>query len=156
MAAINYEILPDILKLNFNSDILRLMVLQRRRLVVHIRKESLPEIANYFLDELNYRFIIASGMVADSGYDILYHFSDDRQGWVISLKVNLDRKKPEVESLANLISAANWIEREIHELFGIKFINHPGLTKLISEGNWKEDEHPYARPERDNKKTVKK
>lgn len=153
MNAINYDILPDILRLNFNSDILRLMILQRRRMVVQIRKESLLEIANYFLDELKYRFIIASGMVADNGYDILYHFSDDRQGYIVSLKVNLEGTKPEVESLSNMINAANWIEREIHELFGIKFKNHPNLTKLISDGNWKEDEHPYARPQRDNKKT---
>lgn len=156
MAAINYDILPEILRLNFNSDILRLMILQRRRIVVQIRKESLLEIANYFLDELKYRFIIASGMVADSGYDILYHFSDDRQGYVVSLKVNIEGVKPEVESLANMINAANWIEREIHELFGIKFKNHPNLTKLISDGNWKEDEHPYARPPRDNKVTSKR
>lgn len=156
MAAINYDLLPDMLRLNFKGDIMRLMVLQRRRIVVQIRKESLLEIAKYFLDELNYRFIIASGMVAGNGYDILYHFSDDRQGYVVNLMVNLEGKAPEVESLANLISAANWIEREIHELFGIKFKNHPNLTKLFSDGNWKEDEHPYARPERDNKKTVKK
>jgi NADH:ubiquinone oxidoreductase subunit C len=155
MAAINYDILPEMLKLNFNSDILRSIVQQRRRIVVHIRKEALPEIANYFLDELHYRFIIASGMVADEGFEILYHFSDDRQGYIVSLLVSLDRKKPEIESLANLINAANWIEREIHELFGIKFINHPNLTKLISDGNWKEDDFPYAKGARDNKKTAK-
>lgn len=155
MTAINYDILPEMLKLNFNSDILRSIVQQRRRIVVHIRKEALPEIANYFLDELNYRFVIATGMVADEGFEILYHFSDDRQGYVVSLLVSLDRKKPEIESLANLINAANWIEREIHELFGIKFINHPNLTKLISDGNWKEEEFPYARRERENKKTAK-
>jgi NADH-quinone oxidoreductase subunit C len=156
MAAINYDILPEILRLNFNSDILRLMILQRRRMVVQIRKESLLEIANYFLDELKYRFIIASGMVADNGYDILYHFSDDRQGYIVSLKVNIDGTKPEIESLSNMINAANWIEREIHELFGIKFKNHPNLTKLISDGNWKEGEHPYTRPQRDNKKISKR
>jgi NADH-quinone oxidoreductase subunit C len=156
MAAINYDILPEILRLNFNSDILRLMILQRRRIVVQIRKESLLEIANYFLDELKYRFIIASGMVADNGYDILYHFSDDRKGYVVSLKVNIEGTKPEIESLSNMINAANWIEREIHELFGIKFKNHPNLTKLISDGNWKEGEYPYARPQRDNKKISKR
>ncbi len=153
MAAVNYEIFPDILKLNFNSDILGLMVLQRKRLVVQIRKEALLEIANYFLDELKYRFIIASGMNADHGYDIIYHFSDDSTGYMVNLMVNIDEKQPEVESMANMISAANWIEREMHELLGIKFINHPNLTSLISDGNWEETEHPYARPSRDNKKS---
>jgi NADH:ubiquinone oxidoreductase subunit C len=150
MVAINYDILPDILKLNFNSDISRIVIQQRRRIVVHIRKESLLEIANYFLDELSYRFIIATGMVSDNGYEVIYHFSDDKYGYVVNLLAELEENKPEIESLANLIDAANWIEREIHELFGIKFINHPNLTKLISDGNWKENEFPYARKKGDN------
>ncbi|MBS0011491.1 MAG: NADH-quinone oxidoreductase subunit C [Bacteroidales bacterium] len=155
MPAVNFEIFPDILRLNFNSDILGLMVLQNKRLVVQIRKEALLEIANYFLDELQFRFIIASGMNTDHGYDIIYHFSDDSTAYIINLMISLDKKNPEVESMANLINAANWIEREIHELFGIKFINHPNLIPLISGENWEETEHPYAHPSRDNKKTSK-
>ncbi|HKK41068.1 MAG TPA: NADH-quinone oxidoreductase subunit C [Bacteroidales bacterium] len=148
MGGINYKILPEILKLNFNGDIRRIIVQQRKRLVIHIRKEALPEIANYFLDELSYRFIIATGMVNDNGFDIIYHFSDDKTGYIINLQTSLPENNPEIESLANIINAANWIEREIHELFGIKFINHPNLTKLISEGNWKDNDHPYARKKR--------
>jgi NADH:ubiquinone oxidoreductase subunit C len=144
---INYDILPELLKLNFNSDIDRIVIQQRRRLVIHIRKEALLEIANYFLDELSYRFIIATGMVSDNGFTVIYHFSDDKNGYVVNLLTELEEKKPEIESLSNLIDAANWIEREIHELFGIKFINHPNLTKLISDGNWKDGEFPYARKE---------
>jgi NADH-quinone oxidoreductase subunit C len=145
MGPINYDILPNILKLNFNSDIHEIFIQQRRRLVIHIRKEALLEIANYFLDELSYRFIIATGMVSENGFEIIYHFSDDKNGYVINLLAKLDESKPEIESLSNLINAANWIEREIHELFGIKFINHPNLTKLFSDGNWKDTEFPYAR-----------
>jgi NADH:ubiquinone oxidoreductase subunit C len=149
MGAVNYKILPELLKLNFNSDISKIVVQQRKRLVVHIRKEALPEIANYFLDELSYRFIIATGMVSDDGFEIIYHFSDDRTGYIVNLLTTLPENKPEIESLANIINAANWIEREIHELFGIRFINHPNLTKLISDGNWKESEFPYARQKGD-------
>jgi NADH:ubiquinone oxidoreductase subunit C len=69
---------------------------------------------------------------------------------VVNLLAELEETRAEIESLANLIDAANWIEREIHELFGIKFINHPNLTKLISDGNWKENEFPYARKKGDN------
>ncbi|HUX94750.1 MAG TPA: NADH-quinone oxidoreductase subunit C [Bacteroidales bacterium] len=145
MVNINYKILPEILKLNFNSDIQRIIVQQRKRLVINIRKEALLEIANYFLDELSYRFIITTAMLSDKGLVIIYHFSDDRNGYIINLLTELDESKPEIESLANLINAANWIEREIHELFGIKFTNHPNLTKLISDGNWKDNEYPYAR-----------
>jgi NADH:ubiquinone oxidoreductase subunit C len=145
MVNVNYDILPELLKLNFNSDIRRIIIRQRKRLVIYIRKEALPEIANYFIDELSYRFIIATGMLSDSGFEIIYHFSDDKNGYVINLLTELDKNNPEIESLANIINSANWIEREIYELFGINFINHPNMTRLISDGNWKDNEFPYAR-----------
>ncbi len=153
MASINYDIFPDMIKLNFNSDVLGVMVRQRKRMIVQIRKQALLEITNYFLDELKYRFIIASGMATDRGFDVIYHFSDDNTGYIINLMVSLNRKDPEIESLSNMISATNWIEREIHELFGIKFTNHPDLKSLISEGNWAKTDYPYSRPARDNKKS---
>jgi len=156
MSSINYDIFPDMLKLNFSTDILGIMIRQRKRMIVQIRKQALLEIANYFLDELKYRFIIASGMATDDGYDILYHFSDDNTGYIINLMVSLERKDPEIESLSNMISATNWIEREIHELFGINFTNHPEMKSLISEGNWSETDFPYSRPARDNIKSRKK
>lgn len=156
MSSINYDIFPDMMKLNFTSDILGIMIRQRKRMIVQIRKQALLEIANYFLDELKYRFIIASGMATDAGFDIIYHFSDDNSGYIINLMVSLDRKDPEIESLSNMINATNWIEREIHELFGINFINHPDLRSLISEGNWTKTDYPYSRPERDNKKIPEK
>lgn len=145
MILVDYYKLPELIKLNFKDDILNVSLEYRKRMIVKIRKEALLEITNYFLDELKFRFIIASAMVSDKGYDILYHFSDDRTGYIINLGIELPENKPEIESLANLLNAADWIEREIHELFGIKFINHPNLTKLISEGNWHESEYPYAR-----------
>jgi Ni,Fe-hydrogenase III component G len=59
--------------------------------------------------------------------------------------VILPVKKPEIESLTCLLSGANWIEREMHELYGIVFLNHPEPEKLISEGNWAEGVYPYRR-----------
>jgi len=44
-----------------------------------------------------------------------------------------------------MFNASNWIEREMHELFGIDFINHPNQEKLISEGNWAEGVYPYRK-----------
>jgi NADH-quinone oxidoreductase subunit C len=130
---------------NFNGDVLKMYKTSAKRLLVIIRKEALLEIANYFIDELNYRFIIASGMLTDKGFEILYHFSDDLSGNIVNLSVELAQEKPEIDSLANLIDAANWIEREIHDLFGIVFLNHPGGGQFIAHGNWEENEHPYAK-----------
>jgi NADH-quinone oxidoreductase subunit C len=69
----------------------------------------------------------------------------DKTGLVLNIHVVLDNENPQIESLSNMFNASNWIEREMHELFGINFLNHPNQEKLISEGNWAEGVYPYRK-----------
>jgi len=57
---------------------------------------------------------------------------------ILSLRVILDKSKLEIESLAPLLEGANWIEREIFEMLGIKFIGHPELKRLLLPDDWPE------------------
>lgn len=116
---------------------------RKNRLFVTISPKLLPDMAQYLIDELKCRFVIASAKQTKLGFEIYYHFSVDAIGLIINIHVVLSKSKPEVESLANITVAANWIEREIHELYGINFLNHPNLEKLISEGIWEEGVYPY-------------
>jgi len=63
----------------------------------------------------------------------------------MNLHVILPAEKPEIESLTGSFEGANWIEREMHEILGINFLNHPNLEKLISQGNWAEGVYPYRK-----------
>jgi NADH-quinone oxidoreductase subunit C len=80
-----------------------------------------------------------------NGFEIHYHFSKDSNGLILNIHVILDRDNPQIESLSNMFNASNWIEREMHELFGINFLNHPNLEKLLSEGNWAEGVYPLRK-----------
>jgi len=129
----------------FPEEIVESAVLLKRRGLLRIRKAALVKIAEHLFKVEECRFIIASGMDSKEGIEILYHFSKDEWGFVINLQVFLDREKPEIESLTGIFDAADWIEREIHEILGVNFLNHPNLKPLISEGNWEENEFPYRR-----------
>ncbi|MCF8217670.1 MAG: NADH-quinone oxidoreductase subunit C [Bacteroidales bacterium] len=115
------------------------------RLTFAIQPEALFECARVFMKEKQFRFIIASGLHSREGFEIFYHFSNDSSGHVINLHVMLPHEQPTVDSLSELMSAAEWIEREIHELLGINFKGHPNLVPLISEGNWPEGTYPYRK-----------
>jgi NADH-quinone oxidoreductase subunit C len=106
--------------------------------------------AEYLFKELGFRFIIASALHTRKGFEIYYHFSLDTSGLVLNLHVLLDEKEPAVESLSNMFEASNWIEREMHELFGINFLNHPNLDQLLSEGNWAKGVYPYRKTFKSN------
>ena len=133
------------IKTQFPEEILDTEVLKPRRVKVQIKPESIIKVGEYLYRHLMYRFIIASAFHTKQGFEIMYHFSNDKAGNVINIHVVLPFDKPEIESLANMFSGANWIEREMHEILGITFRNHPEPEKLISDGNWAEGVYPYRK-----------
>ena len=137
-------------KEKFASDILETQIKNQKRIIVTIKPDSLLNLAEYLYKDAGFRFIIASAIHTKRGFEIHYHFSKDSVGLILNLHVILDRNNPEVESLSNMFNASNWIEREMHELFGINFLNHPNQDKLISEGNWAEGVYPYRKEFKSN------
>ena len=129
----------------FKSDILEILIKNQRRIIISIRPGSIIDIASHLYISEEFRFIIASALHTRRGFEIHYHFSKDPIGLVLNIHVILDNQNPQIESLSNMFHASNWIEREIHELFGINFLNHPNQEKLISEGNWAEGVYPLRK-----------
>ena len=132
-------------KEKFNSDILKVFTMNEKRVTITINPVSIVLVAEYLYKVADFRFIIASALHTRRGFEIHYHFSKDDTGLILNIHVILNHEDPEIESLSNMFSASNWIEREMHELFGINFRHHPNQEKLISEGNWAEGVYPYRK-----------
>ena len=132
-------------KEEFNADILEIAVKNQKRMIITIRPDSIVNVAGYLYRTEGFRFIIASALHTKKGFEIHYHFSEDAVGLILNIHVILDKDNPQIESLSNMFNASNWIEREMHELFGINFLNHPNQEKLISEGNWAEGVYPLRK-----------
>jgi len=141
----NNKSIIEKLKESFNSDILEVVEKNQRRITVTINPDSILRVCEFLYNETGFRFIIASAVHTKRGFEIHYHFSLDETGLVLNVHVILDKINPEVESLSNMFNASNWIEREMHELFGINFLNHPNQEKLISDGNWAEGVYPLRK-----------
>jgi len=120
-------------------------VVNTKRLMIYIPKTNLLEVAEYLFKDLGYRYIIVTAMDSKEGFEIIYHFSDDSSGWIINLNVMLDRDKPEIESLTPVVYGAEWIEREIMDLLGIKFLNHPKPERFLFAEDWPEGKYPLRR-----------
>jgi len=138
-------------KSRFGSDVLEVEVKSPSRATVTVNPEAILNIGEYLFKEQGFRFIIATALHTKKGFEILYHFSKDEIGLVLNIHVVLDKDKPAIESLSNMFDASNWIEREMHELFGIDFLHHPNQEKLISEGNWAEGVYPYRKKFKEDK-----
>ena len=62
---------------------------------------------------------------------MVYFLSSTSDRNSIQVKVKLDRTNPEIETVCDIWRTAEFQEREVFELFGVKFLNHPDLRKLI-------------------------
>ncbi len=115
------------------------------RSYVELKAADIPEGARFLFEELGARFITASGVDNGDEMEILYHFAFDGEGKVVSLRVRLDRDRPEIESIAHIIAGTEWIEREMWELLGIQFKDHPDLRRLLLADDWPEGDYPLRR-----------
>ncbi len=91
------------------------------------------------------RLATATGIEVRDGIDVLYHWAFEPAGVVVTLKVLAARPAFEVDSIANVVPAANWIEREMHDLLGANFTGHPDMRRLILDDSWPEGVHPLRK-----------
>jgi len=67
---------------------------------------------------------------------VYYHLGSTKFRHKITLKVSTDRNKPEVSTVSEVWKAADWHEREAYDLFGIIFLNHPDLRRILMPYDW--------------------
>ena len=67
---------------------------------------------------------------------MVYHLSSTKFRHNIVLKSKLDRDKTEIESVSHIWKTAIFHEREVYEMFGVNFLNHPDLRLLILPDGW--------------------
>ena len=135
------SVLTDLNK-KFTDVIIELFDKSTHRVYLEIKPESLQDVAGYIFKDLGARFNIASGMDTATHIEILYHFTIEDINLLVSLRVKLNKTQPKIDSLAPMIVATNWIEREMYELLGINFVGHPNLKRLLLPDNWPKGSYP--------------
>lgn len=138
------EVLEEIRR-KFGSAIKEVFEKSDRRTYITVDPVSLPDVAEYCYKDLGCRLCICTGMHMEHGFEILYHFALDKAGRIINLRVILDSEKPSIDSIAKRVPAAEWIEREMWELLGIEFRNHPDMRHLLLTQDWLEGNYPLRR-----------
>jgi NADH-quinone oxidoreductase subunit C len=68
--------------------------------------------------------------------EVVIHVFSYKYRHAFVLKTQIDRKNPTIETISNIWPAANWYERELYDLFGIKVIDHPDLRRLLLPDDW--------------------
>lgn len=67
---------------------------------------------------------------------MVYHLESTTYRHQLVVKAQLDRNKPEIETVSHIWRTAEFNEREAYEMFGVNFLNHPDLRLLILPDGW--------------------
>ena len=120
-----------------------------------VRRESLLEIARFVKTDADFDMNVLMDLTAVDGQDLqwkprfqmVYHFFSLAKNQRLRIKVPVEEKDALVPSLAGLWPVADWFEREVWDMFGIRFSGHPNLKRILMyeefQGHPLRKDYPY-------------
>ncbi len=112
---------------------------------ITIPAESVIDGCRIMTEQPGVRFVICTGIDTRDAVEVLYHFCLDPEHYTVTLKSAAAKPFPEIDSVTPVVPAAEWIEREMMDLLGIKFTNHPRPERLLLADDWPEGVYPLRR-----------
>ena len=89
-------------------------------------------------DETHFNFLSClTGVDYGKDMGLVYHlFSTEHNHWVVLKTRTTDRENPHFDSVSDIWKTADFHEREVFDLLGIRFTNHPDLRRLFLDSSW--------------------
>jgi NADH-quinone oxidoreductase subunit C len=104
--------------------------------------ERIVEVCSYLKKELEFNYLVDICSIDNYGEDprwtVVYHFHGLGHGVHFSLKTDVGEEKSELPTVTKVWRTADWHEREIYDMMGIRFRGHPDLRRILM---W--DGYPY-------------
>lgn len=105
-------------------------------LTVTVRKQAIVEVIGFLKEELGYLFLTDLCGIhypdQELALGVVYHLHNFQTNTRIRVKTFTSVATPEISTLTDLFSAANWMERETYDFFGIIFTGHPNLIRILN------------------------
>ena len=99
------------------------------------------DIAQHLKSELNFDVVTSVcglELPEETEYTVVYHFWSTSNKILLTLKIKVSKESPEIPSITPIFTSADWHERETHEMWGVKFSNHPDLSGVLLPEDWSE------------------
>ena len=76
---------------------------------------------------------------------VYYHLHSMKLDHKVAIKASAPIEKPEIESVEPIWKCADWHEREAYDMYGIIFLNHPNLIRILMPYDWEEGSYPLRK-----------
>ncbi len=104
---------------------------------VVLRPEGIATVAAFLRSDAELQFNVLMDVTAvdypgrTPRFEVVYHFYSLPRRARLRVKLPVSEDQPEVDSLTSLWKSANWYEREVWDMFGIRFRGHPNLKRIL-------------------------
>ena len=109
----------------------------RGEFTVLIKPERLVEVCTFLRDDLDCAFDFLSDISGvdywpeEPRFGVNYHLTSTKYRQRLRLKVRVSGPNPRAPTVTSVWPGANWFERETHDLFGVVFVGHPDLRRIL-------------------------
>jgi NADH-quinone oxidoreductase subunit C len=121
----------------------------RDEMTVHVERSSIREACSLLRDDPSCMFNFLSDVTcvdrvpSEPRFEVVYHLLSISKRERVRLKVRLSGDAPALESVTSVWPGANYFEREVFDLFGVRFLGHPYLRRILMPEDW--EGHPLRK-----------
>jgi NADH-quinone oxidoreductase subunit C len=121
----------------------------RDELTIWVEKDFIREVCALLRDSAECPFNYLADLTcvdwypSEPRFEVVYHLLSISKKERVRLKVRLSGSGPAIESVTSVWPAANYYEREVFDLFGVRFTGHPNLQRIMMPDNW--EGHPLRK-----------
>jgi NADH-quinone oxidoreductase subunit C len=114
----------------------------RDEMTVYVERGAIREACVVLKDDAECAFNFLSDITcvdwypSEPRFEVVYHLLSIPKKERVRLKVRLNAASPAIESLTSVWPGANYFEREVFDLFGIRFTGHPYLRRILMPEDW--------------------
>jgi len=138
------ETVLELLRSTLEDDLVSAKTPRPQRVLAVLKTGYQRKVARLLLKEFEeIGLSTITGVDLGERIEVNYHFHTSKAA--ITVRIYLPTDRLETESLVDIVPAANLYEREVFDLFGVKFSGHPNLVRLLLPENWKKDVHPLRK-----------
>jgi NADH-quinone oxidoreductase subunit C len=133
----------------WNASVVQEAKFDREELTIWVAKESIREVAAILRDSSDCPFNYLADLTcvdwypSEPRFEVVYHLLSISKRERVRLKVRLDGSSPAIESVTSVWPAADFYEREVFDLFGVRFTGHPNLKRILMPDDW--EGHPMRK-----------
>ena len=120
-AVYNFQQERDIFSFEINAD-------QNKAIILFLKND--PELRFHFLTDLCGIHYPDSDV--EEQFAVVYHLHNWYENKRIKIKAFLNGEKPEIKTISNIFLSSNWMERETFDFYGVDFIGHPQLKRILN------------------------